>query len=361
MIPGYAELHCLTNYSFLRGASDPEELVHRAAGLGYRALAITDECSVAGVVRAHMAAKEARLKLIIGTEITLADGLKLVLLATHIRGYETMCELITTGRRAAPKGEYRLSRSDIPAAPEGLQALWLPGKLVSETHFQKPASDTSFREAEWVARQFPGNAWIAIELHRGPDDARRVASLEAIGAEIGLTCVAAGDVHMHERARKKLQDVMTAIRSKCPLAETGMKLQPNAERYLRSIGLLSAIHPPRLLAMTLDLAARCEFSLDEIRYEYPDELVPTGETPTTHLRALTLKGLARRYPQGAPDAVVQIVEHELRLIGELAYEPFFLTVNDIVEFARGKGILCQGRGSAANSAVCYCLAITEVD
>src|SRR5471032_902155 len=153
MIPGYAELHCLTNYSFLRGASDPEELVHRAAGLGYRALAITDECSVAGVVRAHMAAKEAGLKLIIGTEITLADGLKLVLLATHIRGYETMCELITTGRRAAPKGEYRLSRSDIPAAPEGLQALWLPGKLVSETNFPmgvhlagKLVSDTSFCE-----------------------------------------------------------------------------------------------------------------------------------------------------------------------------------------------------------------------
>jgi error-prone DNA polymerase len=361
MIPGYAELHCLTNYSFLRGASDPEELVHRAASLGYRALAITDECSVAGVVRAHVAAKEVGLKLIIGTEITLADGLKLVLLATHIRGYETMCELITTGRRAAPKGEYRLSHADIPVAPEGLQALWLPGKLVSETHFQKPVSDTSFREAEWVAKQFPGNAWIAIELHRGPDDARRVASLEAIGAEIGLMCVAAGDVHMHERARKKLQDVMTAIRGKCPIAEAGTKLQPNAERYLRSIGRLSAIHPPRLLATTLDLAARCEFSLDEIRYEYPEELVPPGETPTTHLRALTLKGLARRYPQGAPDAVVRTVEHELRLIGELAYEPFFLTVNDIVEFARGKNILCQGRGSAANSAVCYCLGITEVD
>src|SRR5450631_998659 len=328
MIPGYAELHCLTNYTFLRGASDPEELVRRATRLGYRALAITDECSVAGIVRAHTAAKEVGLKLIIGTEITLVDGLKLVLLATHIRGYETMCELITTGRRAAPKGEYRLSREDIPAAPEGLQALWLPGKLVSETNFParctpigKLVSDTSFCEAEWVAKTFPGNAWIAIELHRGPDDARRVETLEAIGAKLGITCVAAGDVHMHERTRKKLQDVMTAIRHKCPLAEVGTKLQPNAERYARSIGRLSAIYPPRLLATTLDLAARCAFSLDEIRYEYPEELVPAGETPATHLKALALEGLARRYPHGAPEEVARTVEHELRLIEELAYEP----------------------------------------
>jgi error-prone DNA polymerase len=353
MIPGYAELHCLSNYSFLRAASDPEELVHRAAELGYRALAITDECSVAGVVRAHIAARDAKLKLIVGTELTLSDGLKLVLLAATLPGYETMCELITQARRAAPKGEYRLSREDVPFAPEGLQALWIPpGKVVP---------DTTFRMAEWVAKTFPGNAWIAIELHRGADDAGRIAEIEAIGAQLGLTCVAAGDVHMHERARKKLQDVMTAIRHKCPLAEVGRGLQPNGERYLRSIGRLSAINPPRLLATTLDLAARCSFSLDEIRYEYPEELVPAGETPTTHLRALALEGLARRYPKGAPPSVLQTVEHELRLIAELAYEPFFLTVHDIVHFARSQHILCQGRGSAANSAVCYCLGITEVD
>ncbi len=349
MIPGYAELHCLTSYSFLRGASEPEELVHRAAQLGYRALAITDECSVSGVVRAHVAAKEAGLKLIIGTELTLVDGLKLVLLATHIRGYEAMCELITTGRRAAPKGEYRLARDDIPVAPEGLQCLWIPAESERE------------EEAAWIARTFPGAAWIAIELHRGPDDASRIARLEAIGAKLGLACIAAGDVHMHERSRKKLQDVMAAIRHKCLLAEAGTRLLPNGERYVRSIGRLSAVYPPRLLATALDLAARCAFSLDEIRYEYPEELVPAGETPTTHLRALAMKGLARRYPDSAPDPVVRTVEHELKLIEELAYEPFFLTVNDIVEFARSQGILCQGRGSAANSAVCYCLGITEVD
>jgi len=349
VIPGYAELHCLTNYSFLRGASDPEELVHRASELGYRALAITDECSVAGVVRAHVAARDVKLKLIIGSEFTLVDDLKMVLLATNIRGYERMCELITLARRAAQKGEYKLTRSDVPRAPEGLQAIWIPGATLEET------------EAEWVATHFPGNAWAAIELHRGADDAARIESIEAIATKAGLTCIAAGDAHMHARARKQLQDVMTAIRLKCTLAEAGRKLHPNGERYLRSIGRLSNIYPPRLLATTLDLASRCTFSLDEIRYEYPDELVPVGETPTTHLRSLTFAGLARRYPQGAPASVVETVEHELKLIEELAYEPFFLTVQDIVAFARSQKILCQGRGSAANSAVCYCLGITEVD
>jgi error-prone DNA polymerase len=349
MIPGYAELHCVTNYSFLRGASDPEELVHRADELGYSVLAITDECSVAGVVRAHSAARNLKLRLIIGAEFTLTDGLRLVLLAATIRGYETMCELITKGRRAAPKGEYRLERGDLPHAPEGLQAMWLPGEAPRE------------EEAAWLARQFPGNAWIAVELHRGADDGARLEALEAIGQRHGLTCVAAGEVHMHERRRKKLQDVMTAIRLRVPLAQAGRRLLPNGERYLRSIGRLSKVYPARLLATTLDLAARCTFSLDEIRYEYPEELVPAGETPTSHLRTLTYHGLARRYPKGAPDEVVQIVEHELKLIAELNYEPFFLTVNDIVEFARSKQILCQGRGSAANSSVCYCLGITEVD
>ncbi len=353
MIPGYAELHCVSNYTFLRGASDPEELVHRAAELGYHALAITDECSVAGVVRAHVAAKEARLKLLIGSEFTLADGLKIVLLAESLRGYEHLCELITRARRAAPKGEYRLAREDFPQDLEGLLALWIPASASGEGRGEG--------EAAWVARRFPGRAWIAIELHRGDDDAARVSELEALGERTGLPCVAAGDVHMHERQRKRLQDVMTAIRLQCPLAQAGRRLQPNGERYLRSIGRLTRIHPARLLAASLDVASRCRFSLDEIRYEYPEELVPAGATPATHLRALAFEGLARRYPQGAPASVVETVEHELRLIAQLRYEPFFLTVHDIVAFARSKHILCQGRGSAANSAVCYCLGITEVD
>ena len=353
MIPNYAELHCLSNFSFLRGASFPEELVARAAELGYSALAITDECSVAGVVRAHVAAKKTKLKLIVGSELTLADDMKIVLLVKDIRGYETLCELITKARRGAPKGEYRLAHEDFPETVEGLVALWIPEMTLS--------AGLSQGRGRFLAGRFPGNAFIAIELHRGADDAGRIAELEALGASLGLPCVAAGDIHMHVRARKKLQDVMTAVRLKCTLAEAGRRLQPNSERHLRSIGRLAAIHPARLMAATLDVASRCTFSLAEIRYEYPDELVPPGETPTTHLRKLTYDGLAGRYPKGAPQDVIRTVEHELQLIEELKYEPFFLTVHDVVRFARSQKILCQGRGSAANSSVCYCLGITEVD
>ncbi|MBX3673996.1 MAG: error-prone DNA polymerase [Burkholderiales bacterium] len=349
MVPGYAELHCVSNYTFLRGASDPEELVHRAAQLGYAALAITDECSVAGVVRAHLAAKKAGIRLLVGAEATLACGLRLVLLAQSLAGYERLCGLLTLARRAAPKGEYRLARADFPAATEGLVSLWLP------------AGEGSAEEGAWVRDRFPGRAWVAVELHKGADDAGRLAALQALGCALGLPLVAAGDVHMHRRSRKRLQDVLTAIRLKTPVAQAGRRLQPNGERYLRPIGRLARAYPPALLAATLDVAARCGFSLDEIRYEYPRELVPAGETPATHLRKLALAGLARRYPEGAPASVAATVEHELRLIAELGYEPFFLTVHDIVAFARGRAILCQGRGSAANSAVCYCLGITEVD
>ena len=348
MIPNYAELHCLTNYSFLRGASDPEELVLRAVELGYTALAITDECSVSGVVRAFVAARDTKLKLIVGSEFRLVDGLRFVLLATRREGYESLCELITKARRAAEKGSYRLERADVPASPPGLAAIWLPGDVPSA------------EEAAWIAGRFAG-AWAGIELTRGPDDEARIERIESLASTTGLRCLATGDVHMHLRSRKRLQDVMTAIRLRRPLAEAGRALQPNAERYLRPIGRLANIYPARLLAATLDLADTCTFSLAEIRYEYPEELVPQGESPASHLRKLTFEGLEKRYPKGAPGSVLATIEHELKLIGEMAYEPFFLTVHDIVNYARSVGILCQGRGSAANSVVCYALHITEVD
>ena len=349
MVPGYAELHCVSNYTFLRGASDPEELVHRAAQLGYAALAITDEASVSGIVRAHLAARDAGIRLLVGSELRLACGLRLVLLAQTLAGYESLCELLTRARRAAPKGEYRLARDDFPAATEGLLALWLP------------AMAPEAGEGAWLAARFPGRAWIAAELHKGANDAARLETLVALGRSLGLPLVAAGDVHMHRRKRKRLQDVLTAIRLRLPVSQAGRRLQPNGERYLRPIGRIVALHPPALLAATLDVASRCAFSLDEIRYEYPRELVPEGATPASHLRALACEGLRTRYPAGPPASVVATVEHELRLIAEMGYEPFFLTVHDIVVFARSRAILCQGRGSAANSAVCYCLGITEVD
>jgi error-prone DNA polymerase len=347
-LPDYAELHCLSNFSFLRGASHPEELVERARALGYRALALTDEGSFAGAVRAHLAAKEAGLKLILGTELTLEDGVKLVLLAPDRRSYGALCSLITAGRRRGRKGTYRLSRGDVAAvAGSGALVLWVPGE--------------DFSPARWLAQQFAGRAWIAVELHCGPNDHARLARLRTLGLEQGLPLVAAGDVHMHRRSRRRLQDVLTAIRLKRPVAECGQALFPNAERSLRLRVRLAQLYPEELLAETLAIAGRCRFSLDELRYEYPQEIVPEGETPASWLRKLAGQGLARRFSGGVPDKVQEIAEHELALIAELGYEPFFLTVYDVVAYARRQGILCQGRGSAANSVVCYALGITEVD
>ena len=349
MVPGYAELHCISNFTFLRGASHPEELAARAAKLGYAALAITDECSVAGVVRAHVAAKEVGLKLIVGSEFRLEDGMRLTLLAQSLTGYGELCELITLGRRRSPKGEYLLRRADCEQGLTECLALWLPG------------DDPQLEAGGWVRDTFGQRAWLAVELTRGPDDRHRLQQLRAIGAAVGLPLVAAGDVHMHVRARRTLQDVVTAIRLGKPVAECGSALHRNGERHLRAIGRLAHLYPPELLLETLAVAERCSFSLDQLRYEYPDELVPAGETPASYLRRLTDEGARNRYPTGMPERVRAIVERELALIADLAYEPYFLTVHDVVRFARSRGILCQGRGSAANSAVCYCLGITEVN
>jgi error-prone DNA polymerase len=343
-LPEYAELHCLSNFSFLRGASHPEELVGRAAALGYAALALTDECSLAGAVRAHLAARESALKLIVGTELRLADGSHLVLLATDRHGYGALSSLITTGRRRGKKGTYALSRADVEAqAGHGLLALLAAG------------------DPHWLGAHFPGRAWIAVELHCGPDDRAQLDALRVLSRESGLPLAAAGDVHMHLRSRRPLQDALTAIRLGMSLERCGRALFPNAERHLRARVRLAQLYPPELLAETVAIAARCRFSLDELRYEYPQELVPEGATPAGHLARLTGEGLAQRFPDGVPQRVRALVDYELQLIAELRYEAFFLTVHDIVRFARERGILCQGRGSAANSAVCYALGITEVD
>ena len=353
-LPDYAELHCLSNFSFLRGASHPEELAGQALAQGYAALALTDECSLAGVVRAHRAAKAAGLPFIVGSEMRTTDGLKLVFLAQNREGYGNLSALIALARRRADKGDYRLQRHDLNvvspsgAVPDCL-VLWVPGAA------------GSIDDARWLAERFPGRLWIAVELHAGPDDAGRLAELQALGGTAGLPLVAAGDVHMHVKARRPLQDVLTALRLKTSVFEAGYALFPNGERHLRSRLRLSRLYPPELLAETLEIARRCSFSLDELRYEYPEEIVPAGETPASWLRAETERGLLRRYPGGVPEKVRRRIEHELSLIAEMRYEAYFLTVYDIVCFARGQRILCQGRGSAANSTVCFALGITEVD
>jgi error-prone DNA polymerase len=346
----YAELHCLSNFSFQRGASSSRELFERAKSLGYRALAITDECSLAGIVRAWEAARDSGMQLIVGAEFQLQDGLRLVLLCTDREGYEQLCGLITQGRRRAEKGSYRLDRNDLAHGLPGTLALWLPGARPEQEH------------GRWLAETFAERAWLAVELHHGPDDAAYLHQLRQLSTTLGLPLVASGDVHMHVRRRRALQDTLTAIRHGLPVAEAGALLFPNGERHLRRREVLTSIYPVELLAESTRIAARCDFDLKrDLSYRYPRELVPSGHTPSSWLRQLTEEGIQWRWPQGINPAVRAKIEHELSLIAQLDYEAYFLTVHDIVRFARSQGILCQGRGAAANSTVCYVLGITAVN
>ncbi|MDD5333681.1 MAG: error-prone DNA polymerase [Rhodoferax sp.] len=359
LLPAYAELHCLSNFSFQRGASHPEELVARAAALGYAALAITDECSVAGLVRAHTEAKKLGLKLLPGAEFVLAGtgsaaGFTVIALPRDLPGWGDLCEFITLARCSAPKGRYHVSWQDAPWAMLGGCEVLLA--FPSVVNFE-----TACAIAIRSRSLFASHLWLSVELLLGLDDALWLHKLQQVSRLSGVPLVASGNVHMHLRSRKPLQDVMTAVRLGQPVSECGFALQPNAEAHLRSRQRLAAIYPPELLANTLLVAQRCHFSLDQLRYQYPLETMLPGLTAAQTLRQFTLEGAVKRYPQGLGSTVQQQIEHELALISELKYEMYFLTVHDIVAFARSRDILCQGRGSAANSAVCYCLGITEVD
>lgn len=345
----YAELHCLSNFSFQRGASHAKELVDRAQTLGYAALAITDECSLAGIVRAHDAAQEAGLKLLVGSEFRLPDGLQLVLLAPDHDAYSQLCRLITLARRQADKGSYRLERADLQQGLDRCLAIWIPGSVIRGS------------DAHWLREHFPSRGWIGITQLLQADDAERMDTLLALGREAGLPCAATGGVHYHVRERRRLHDVMTAIRLRCSVAEAGHELFPNGERHLRPLETLRKLYPRELLAETLRIAERCTFKLTELRYRYPREVVPPGYTPIGYLRHLVQEGSIRRWPGGTLPKVGKQLDQELQLIEELGYEHYFLTVADIVREAREMGILCQGRGSAANSAVCYALHVTEMD
>ncbi|CAN7386402.1 error-prone DNA polymerase [Variovorax sp. LjRoot130] len=368
-LPSYAELHCITNFSFQRGASHPEELVQRAYDLGYEALAITDECSVAGVVRAHEGLREYLetlapterhpFRLLFGSEFAF-ERFKLVTIAHDLEGWGNLCEFITAARTTAPKGSYRVSwaQSDV-ASLRDCEILFVPLR----TPGAMPDVAALCADVAEAARLFEGHLWIAVELQNELDDDLWLAALQQASAQTGVPLVAAGDVHMHVRSRKPLQDVITAVREGRPVAECGFALQSNAERHLRSRLRLAELYPAELLANTLEVARRCRFDLDVIRehYKYPLESVASGETPAETLVRKTWEGARVKYPAGIPQKVRAQVQHELDLIVELHYEMFFLTVEDIVHFARSKDILCQGRGSSANSAVCYCLGITAID
>ncbi|MGI9519209.1 MAG: error-prone DNA polymerase [Pirellulaceae bacterium] len=378
----YAELHCKTNYSFLTGASHADELVTQALELGYTALAVTDENTLAGVVRAFAAARETELKLIIGAEIIPHDAPPVVLWASDRRAYANLSRLITTGRRRAPKGECWLRRDDIAGYSEGLLAgvmPQLPGDRSPVAHIDeqhdsyewykvKGRTRTTNNDSRQQALQdyadiFGDRGYLLAELYHGSDDAWRIGELGKLSHYSGLPLVAAGDVLYHSPARMPLHDVLTATKHHTTVEQAGDLLLPNAQRHLQPIErrVDQFLSLPGIIERTIEIADRCQFQLDQLRYEYPIELSPPGQTPIEYLRELTMRGASGRYPDGVPEKVQRQMDHELNLIEELNYEAYFLTVQDLVRFARSRDILCQGRGSAANSAVCYCLGVTSVD
>jgi error-prone DNA polymerase len=367
--PAYAELHCLSNFSFQRGASQPEELVERAHRLGYAALAITDECSVAGVVRAHGEAQRVGLQLLPGAEfavpypaapggVAAGTSFTVVVLPHNLQGWGNLCEFITRARMAAPKGDYRVAWLGQPEASPWHTLRHCEVLLYLPLAIKKEAACAIAIGARSL---FGINCWLSMTAGLGGMQALERAHWQQIAAVSGLAPIATGQVRMHTRSRKPLHDVLTAVRCGLPVAQCGFALQANAEHHLRSRARLAALFTPDELAHTLVAAGRCSFTLDALRYQYPMEAVLPGHTPAQTLRQYTEEGALERYPAGMPASVRTQVEHELALIADMKYEMYFLTVHDLVRFARGRGILCQGRGSAANSAVCYCLGVTEVD
>ena len=354
----YAELEVTTNFSFLRSASHPGELVETAAALGLSAVAVADRNTLAGVVRAHQAAKEAGIRLIVGARLDLQDAPSLLCFPTDRAAYGRLSRLITLGRRRAPKGDCELYLRDVFEYSGGQLFVSLP----------PPGIDTE-PDAAYTAhlhdlRDVLGrDVWLAGRCRYRGDDAARLWALAGLSVETRVPMVATNDVRMHVPDRKPLMDVLTCIREHCTVDQAGFRLMSNAERHLKppeEMARLFRRHPEAVMR-TMEIAGRCTFSLDELRYEYPDDEAPPGTTPQAELTRLAWEGAQRRYPDGVPDKVAKQIDYELELIGELGYAPYFLTVHDIVRFARSQDILCQGRGSAANSTVCYCLGITAVD
>jgi error-prone DNA polymerase len=354
IVPVYAELAVTTNFSFLHGASHADELICRAAELGYRAIAVTDRNTLAGAVRMHQAAKQAGMKLLIGSRLSFDDSPEILAWATDRAAYGRLCRLLTLGRRRAEKGECRLFLSDLLEHSEGLHLALIP----------PDGDDETWTGSLRLLRETAGRrVSLAVSCLHGPRDRQRLEKFRRIAAERFVPLLAINDVHYHQPQRRELQDILTCIRHVCTIHDAGMRLFPNAERYLKPPEMMHRLFAddPSAIRRGLEIAEQCHFSLDELRYEYPDEVVPRDQTAIQYLEHLTWQGAAGRYPAGLPDAVRKQIEHELRLIAQLHYEPYFLTVYDLVVFARGRGILCQGRGSAANSAVCYCLGVTSVD
>ncbi len=348
----YAELHCKSNFSFLKAASHPDELVEQAARLGYDAVAITDESSLAGIVRGHKPAKEAGIQYIVGAELHPTDAPPIVVWPTDRAAYGRLCRLISLGRMRAEKGFCELKWDDIACASEGMMA-----GVVPTSHCTDSFLSQSFREV------FGRRGYMFLELHRGVDDRVFAGKLRNRSLINNVPLVASGGVHYHSPERMILHDCVTAIRCSKTIDQVHKERFSNSQHAMRSLAEIADLYRdlPDAIERTIEIAEQCTFSLDELRYEYPIELAPQGMTPLEHLKRLTWEGANQRWPGGVPDKMIELIRHEMVLISELHYEAYFLTVWDMVRFARERNILCQGRGSAANSTVCYCLGITSVD
>ena len=349
----YHELFCQSNFSFLDAASHPEELVQQACFLGYRSIAITDECSVAGVVRAysHIKQNKLKIKLIIGSLLQIQEQqLKIILLCPDQRAYTELCRIITNARRRAPKGEYHLSEWDLMSVKYCL-CIWLPSGDSTQDHYW----------GDWLKRYYSNRLWLGLQRYLIAGEDQYQQHCQQLSQLYQITSVACGGALMHSAERLPLHHVLTAIKYGCTVEQCGHKLLPNQERAMRSPTKLRSLFTSQSLLQTGEIARRCQFSLASLSYQYPKELVPDGYTPNSYLRSLVEEGIQSRFPEGISDEIKNTIDKELQLIEEMDYASFFLTIHDIVCFARQQNILYQGRGSAANSIVCYCLYITAVD
>lgn len=356
----YTELQVTTNFSFLRGASHPEELVQQAALLGYPAIGISDRNTLAGVVRAHAAARRYGVRVLPGCRLDLQDGPSLLAYPEHKAAYSQLSNLLTTGNLRAEKGQCHLYRKDIFEHAPGIQFILIPPSRLNQDFDFDPAFAIAMQEY----RHYLGNRLsLAVCRHYHGDDAKQVFRLLQLGQRYEIPLVATNDVHYHHPSRRELHDVVTCIREKCTISTAGFHLHCNAERYLKPLPEMERLFRkyPGMLQQSIQIAEQCHFSLDELEYSYPREITPDGRSPLEELERLAWEGAHRQYGQVIPGKVCANIRHELRFIEEMNYAEYFLTVYDIVRFARSRNILCQGRGSAANSTICFCLGITGVD
>jgi error-prone DNA polymerase len=356
----YVELQVTTNFSFLRGASHPEEIVMQAAELGYKEIGITDRNSFAGIVRAHIAAKKSGIRIIPGCRIDLYDGPSLLAYPIDRPGYSSLCNLLTTGNLRTEKGKCDLYKADLYQCSKQIIFVVIPPPVLNELFDFDPLFEKSLLEYKEV---FGRNLYIAASRYYRGDDTKYLYRIAQLSSRLHIHMMATNDVHYHHPDRRELQDIVTCIREKCTIYTAGFKLHPNAERYLKAAEEMERLfrHYPSAIETTREIADACRFSLDDLKYEYPEEITTEGRTPQEELAFLVYEGAKELFGEDVPEKTIAAIKHELKFIEQMDYAPYFLTVYDVVRYARQQGILCQGRGSAANSTVCYCLGITSVN